>query len=87
MPRKSDSQIEGSQKHRLTLAQLASYDDVLTDALVDQVRSQAEQSSASLTSNRPTSGREYVKIAKTNIYLSEASSRMKFPRFSSTKSS
>ncbi|ERF74968.1 hypothetical protein EPUS_05176 [Endocarpon pusillum Z07020] len=36
MPRKSDSTIAGPQKHRLSLAQLASYDDVLTDALVDQ---------------------------------------------------
>ncbi len=37
MPRKSDSGVASPQKHRLSLTQLASYDDVLTDALVDQV--------------------------------------------------
>jgi hypothetical protein len=37
MPRNHNSEVENPQKHRLTLAQLASYDDVLTDALVDQV--------------------------------------------------
>ena len=37
MPRRSQSQSDSPQKHRLTLAQLASYDDVLSDALVDKV--------------------------------------------------
>ena len=36
MPRKKDV-IVPSKKERLTLSQLASYDDILTDALVDHV--------------------------------------------------
>jgi hypothetical protein len=85
MPRKSDSRIESPQKHRLTLAQLASYDDVLTDALVDQVKKQIEHSGASLTSNRLISGLEYARIAKINTYQSEASSRMKCLKSSFTR--
>ena len=68
MPRKSDFKNESPQKHRLSLAQLASYDDVLTDALVDQVRGQFKHDPASLTSNRLISGHEYAKIVRTNIY-------------------
>jgi hypothetical protein len=77
MPRKSDLKTQSPQKHRLSLAQLASYDDVLTDALVDQVGSRLEHTGASLTSHRLISGHEYAKIAKTNIYQSEALSKMK----------
>jgi hypothetical protein len=85
MPRKSESKTESPQKHRLTLAELASYDDVLTDALVDQVEWRLEHDGASLTSHRHISGREYAKIARTNTYLSEASRRIKYLKSSSTK--
>ncbi len=85
MPRKSDSKTESPQKHRLTLAQLASYDDVLTDALVDQVNSHLEHYAASLTSSRPISGHEYARTAKTNIYLSEGSRKTKCLKYCSTK--
>ena len=87
MPRKSDLKTQGLQKHRLSLAQLASYDDVLTDALVDQVGSQPGHAGASLTSNRLISGHEFAKIAKINIYQSGASSKMKCLRSSFIKSS
>jgi hypothetical protein len=85
MPRKSDLKTQSPQKHRLSLAQLASYDDVLTDALVDQVGSQVKHTNASLTSDRLISGHEYAKIAKINIYQSGALSRMKCLRSSFTK--
>jgi hypothetical protein len=49
MPRKSESKTGSPQKHRLTLAELASYDDVLTDALVDQVEWRLGHDGASLT--------------------------------------
>jgi hypothetical protein len=85
MPRKSDSKTQSLQKHRLSLAQLASYDDVLTDALVDQVRSQPEQVGASLTSHRLISGHESAKIAKISIYRSGELSKMKCLRSSFTR--
>jgi hypothetical protein len=37
MPRNPNCGAESPRKHRLSLTQLASYDDVLTDALIDQV--------------------------------------------------
>jgi [histone H4]-N-methyl-L-lysine20 N-methyltransferase len=39
MPRKVKKGYEDEKKATLTLAQLAAYDDVATDALIDQVRS------------------------------------------------
>lgn len=40
MPRRlAQKVLEKKEKDRLTLAQLANYDDVLTDALIDRVSS------------------------------------------------
>jgi hypothetical protein len=48
MPRKAEVE-DGDKKNRLTLAQLAAYDDVSTDVMIDQVSTSAHDALVKLT--------------------------------------
>lgn len=63
------------KKERLTLSALASYDDVLTDALVDSVRivSDVQRSRPNLC--RPSIGQRFEKTEQ-SILLSEVLTKM-----------
>jgi hypothetical protein len=53
MPRKAEVE-DGDKKNRLTLAQLAAYDDVSTDVMIDQVSTFAHNALVKLTGSRHT---------------------------------
>jgi hypothetical protein len=60
------------KKERLTLAQLMSYDDILTDALVDHVNSRPVLGLKSNDLIRSTTGRLFGKTGMHTIHLEES---------------
>ena len=79
MPRSAAQGKENAKRSRLTLSELASYDDICTDALVDNV-SNCSYARQIADYSRFFSGQRFAKIAPSIIQV-EDSQKSLLPRY------